>query len=71
MNGSYTTAVTGADGSGFIILGTLSLFILPFFIVGWFYSSVREAVFSKDGKKVSDYIHRGTSIWMSLYIYGI
>jgi hypothetical protein len=79
MNGPYTTEIIGTDGSGFIILGTLSLFILPLFIIGWFFSSVREVVISKYGKKlsfvclaiISTFFLWGTSIWMSLFIYGI
>lgn len=74
----FTAVIIGTYGSWYFGLGILSLWILPFLVLGWFFSVVRSIVVATLGSMKS-YISVGLIIcffsWgaflmASLYIHG-
>ncbi|RYV00648.1 hypothetical protein SOPP22_17740 [Shewanella sp. OPT22] len=75
----FTTVIIGTDGAWFLMLGTVSLFLLPVIIIGWAFPSMRYQVISRYGKYISHscfavitvFFLWGAGLWLSLYIYGV
>ena len=74
----FTASIIGTDGSWYFGLGILSLWILPFLILGWFFSSVRSIVIAKLGSMKSYvslclivcFFSWGAFLMANLYIHG-